>query len=62
MVRVKTGGKSTRLALVIALKGKPYLEQDKTACWFFVPSCKRNMWVYRIDKWLPLRKQTESGL
>lgn len=30
--RVKTGGKSTRLLLVIKVRGKPHGEQDKAAC------------------------------
>lgn len=31
-IRVKTGGKSTRLLLVIGVTGKPYHEQGKTVC------------------------------
>ena len=38
MVRVKTGGKSTRLVAAMQLVGKPYREQDKVGMqWLFVP-------------------------
>jgi len=38
MVRVKTGGKSTRLVVAMQSMGKPYREQDKVGMhWLFVP-------------------------
>ena len=47
-VRVKTGGKSTRLYAVMYKGGKPYLEQDKAARSVVRPDL--NVRVCRIDK------------
>jgi hypothetical protein len=52
MVRVKTGGKSTRCRLVIVCRGKPYLEQDKIG--MYGVRSGLNMRVCRTDRWLPI--------